>query len=229
MVDWGRAQHVAKTGRRPPRALRGGGRLWLAALATAGAGLALSGSAYAAVGERPVSAARLGTAVAAGRSLISPQYQAKNADTALRTAPRSPAADPSGGDAPHVAAWADPRGRSVQSAGFGWQLGPAATWYRNRALQYQLGANIAELTKGRIAARHIRSTYRNVHSNDGSIAAQIDQNKVISNNTSGLNPQDARRLLQLGLFLALAYVLFVALWLWRTRGRPHGAGRVVRF
>ncbi|HEY6836002.1 MAG TPA: hypothetical protein VI142_05955 [Gaiellaceae bacterium] len=52
---------------------------------------------------------------------------------------------------------------------------------------------------------------------------------MISNNTSGLNPQDARRLLQLGLFLALAYVLFVALWLWRTRGRPHGAGRVVRF
>jgi hypothetical protein len=44
-------------------------------------------------------------------------------------------------------------------------------------------------------------------------------------------PQAAekRRLLELGLGLGLAYIAFLGGWFWKTRGRPRGAGRVVRF
>jgi hypothetical protein len=40
---------------------------------------------------------------------------------------------------------------------------------------------------------------------------------------------DKRRLLELAFALGLAYVAFLAGWFWKTRGRPHGAERVVRF
>jgi hypothetical protein len=40
---------------------------------------------------------------------------------------------------------------------------------------------------------------------------------------------DARRLLQLGLVLGFAYVVFLVCWFWRTRDGSHGVGRVVRF
>jgi hypothetical protein len=40
---------------------------------------------------------------------------------------------------------------------------------------------------------------------------------------------EKKRLLVLGLALGLAYIAFLAGWFWKTRGRPHGAGRVVRF
>jgi len=224
MVDWGRAQDVSETGRlarRPSRVRRGGGRLWLAALAIVGGGLALSGGAYATVGGNSIASRPPGTAIPGVNRLISPQYQAKNTDTAVPPGPQGPAADPSGGDAPDVAAWADPtpNGGSVRYPG------REATWYRARALQYQLPANIAELTKARIASDQIRSS----HPIDQSIVPRINRDKVISNTTTGLSPQDARRLLQLALFLGLSYVLFVVFWLWRTRGRSHGTGRVVRY
>lgn len=40
---------------------------------------------------------------------------------------------------------------------------------------------------------------------------------------------DTRMLLELGLGLGFAYVAFLACWFWKTRDRPHGVGRVVRF
>jgi len=231
MADWGRAQDVAKNGRlarRAQRLRRGGGRLWLAGLAIAGASLAPSAGAYAAVGEKSIVAGPLGTAVATGETLISPQYQAKNADTAVGTGPHGPAADPSGGDAPHVAAWTGLSGRSGPTADSARRRGPAAAWYRTRALQYQLRGNMSDLPKGRIALNGTKSSDANPQTNDRSIVSRIHHDKVISNATTGLDPQDARRLLQLGVFLAIVYVLFVLFWLWRMRGRPYGAGRVVR-
>ena len=41
-------------------------------------------------------------------------------------------------------------------------------------------------------------------------------------------PADGRRLLQLGLVLGIAYVLFLVFWFWRTRGLRHRLGRAVR-
>jgi len=218
MADWGRAQDVARNrrhARRAPRLRRGGGRLWLARLAIAGACLALSGSADAAVGERP-------SAVHGVGMLVSPQYQAKNADTALAIGPHGPAADPFGGDAPRVAARADLTGRVRRAAS-------SRGWYRVRALQYQFHGDISGLPKGRIARTQIGSGHLNPQATYRSIAPQIHQEKVISNSKVGLDSQDARRLLQLGVFLGLVYVLFVVFWLWRTRNRPHAADRVVRY
>jgi hypothetical protein len=40
---------------------------------------------------------------------------------------------------------------------------------------------------------------------------------------------DKRRLLELAIALGLAYVAFLAGWFWKTRGRPHGTQRLVRF
>jgi hypothetical protein len=154
--------------------------------------------------------------------LIPPQYQAKNADTALAIGPHGPAADPLGGDAPRVAARADLTGRVRRAAS-------SRGWYRVRALQYQFHGDISGLPKGRIARTQIGSGHLNPQATYRSIAPQIHQEKVISNSKVGLDSQDARRLLQLGVFLGLVYVLFVVFWLWRTRNRPHAADRVVRY
>ena len=171
MADWGRAQDVAKNGRlarRARRTRRGGGRLWLAGLAIAGASLALSAGAHAAVGEESIVAEPLGAAVPAGETLISPQYQAKNADTAVRTGPHGPAADPSGGDVPHIAAWTGLGGRSRQTADSARRRGRAAAWYRTRALQYQLRGNISDLPKRRFAPIGIKLRKANHQPNDRS-------------------------------------------------------------
>jgi len=77
------------------------------------------------------------------------------------------------------------------------------------------------------------------------ISSEIDQWIYRQNLTSGListadrssespaGPQtkafERKRLLELGLALGLAYIAFLAGWFWKTRGRPHGVGRVVRF
>jgi len=61
------------------------------------------------------------------------------------------------------------------------------------------------------------------------IVYRVDSHNVISGRAGGIDPRDARTLVRLGLFLGFAYVLFVVLWLWKTRGRPHRAGRIVRY
>ena len=116
----------------------GGGRLQLVTLATAGACLALSAATHAAAGEAsitggstttapvvraPAPAQVIGapdTAALTAEPLVSPQYQAKAADTETKAGPTGPAADPSGGDATDatdVAAGSDPESRLMQLAG----------------------------------------------------------------------------------------------------------------
>jgi hypothetical protein len=162
----------------------GGGRLQLVTLATAGACLALSAATHAAAGEAaitggstttapvartPAPAEAIGapdTAALTAEPLVSPQYQAKAADTEARAGPTGPAADPSGGDATDVAAGSDPESRLMQLAGAvvgavpvptrrlvaGGQAGLAArlsarqartaplstAWYRTQKSRYQL-------------------------------------------------------------------------------------------
>jgi hypothetical protein len=92
---------------RPPSRPRGGGRLLVVALAAAGAFLAFSAAAHAAVGETAVAGDSAATAVAAStpapaqavgasatavparEPLVSPRYHAKIADTGAETGPRA--------------------------------------------------------------------------------------------------------------------------------------------
>jgi hypothetical protein len=127
---------------------RGGGRLQLVTLATAGACLALSAATHAAAGEAaitggstttapvartPAPAEAIGapdTAALTAEPLVSPQYQAKAADTEAKAGPTGPAADPSGGDATDatdVAAGSDSESRLVQLAGAGVGAVPVPT------------------------------------------------------------------------------------------------------
>jgi hypothetical protein len=62
-----------------------------------------------------------------------------------------------------------------------------------------------------------------------STSRTIGARKVIPTVTAGLDPKDVRMLFRLGLVLGLAYLVFLVLWLWMTRIRPHGRRRVVRY
>jgi hypothetical protein len=229
MVDRGKAQDVARArrhDRRPPRLRRGGGRLCLAGLAGVGACVALSAAAHA--GVKP-----LDTALPTSRTLISPQYQAKKSDTAAGIGTPVPAADPLGGGAPRVAAGADQGRRPGKPAGYVEYSVVSARaetgWYRARELQYQLFTPISPFLGNTIVSAQFNSFKPILKSTNQSIVGQMTKEKVISNSARGRDPQDARELLQLGVMLALAYVLFLAFWFWKTRHRPHGARRVVRF
>ena len=211
------------------RRLRGGeGRFRLTALATSSACLAL----FAATGA---SASR---AVLAAEPLVSPQYQAENADTEAEVGPNGPAADPSGGgvagaaaDTGGAAAGADPVVQGARA------LRPAGTWYRVRNWQYQFRATISSRSEENGA--HTSPSDR-LASHVGGSSAPLERHTLITlgiprdiardNVISGsVSERDARRLLQLGLLLGFAYVVFLFCWFWRTRDRPRGAGRVVRF
>jgi hypothetical protein len=74
-----------------------------------------------------------------------------------------------------------------------------------------------------IAGAPIADTRTSIHRIDPLIGQQI------RSQDSAPQVTDARRLLQLALVLALAYVLFLAGWFWKTRARPQSVGRVVRF
>jgi hypothetical protein len=161
----------------------GGGRLCLLALAAAGACLALSSPALAA------------------KTLVSRQYQNKSADTTARTLPRDPAADPSGGDAPRVAAGSDPL--RILPAG---RTASGSRWYRLRNSQYQLRTSITDHKPAGVKA--ISST--------NTVPIQLDN-------------ADRRHLVQLGAALGSAYALFLAFWFWWTRARTHRARRAVRY
>ena len=211
-----------------PRLRGGERRLRLTALATSSTCLAL----FAATGA---SASR---AVLAAEPLVSPQYQAENADTEAEVGPNGPAADPSGGgaagaaaDTGGAAAGADPVIQGARA------LRPAWTWYRVRNLQYQFRTAISARS-GNNGAR-INPSDRLGSRASGSSTPLEKQTLIISripnyivreNVISGsVTAKDARRLLRLGFLLGFAYVVFLCCWFWRTRDRPRGAGRVVRF
>jgi hypothetical protein len=161
----------------------GGGRLCLLALAAAGACLALSSPALAA------------------KTLVSPQYQSKSADTTARTWRNGPAADPSGGDPPRVAAGSDPL-RILPAP----ETAVGSEWYHFRNSRYQLRTSITP------------------HETTGVKAISSGNTPPIR-----LDNTERRRLVQLGAALGFAYVLFLAFWFRWVRARTHGARRVVRY
>jgi len=248
--------HVEFDQGRLPHRLGGGGSLRLVTLAAASACLAFfSPSSSSPIGSAARSPAPA-TVVPAVELLVSPQYQAKTADTEDKA---GPAADPSGGDVAAVAAGSGPRGRWTQLAGAvaGAEplalrrvvAGPALSapharpvpqaeeWYRKQITRYQLHQT------SRISITRLRSPIpssfldQTLGSKFNQIIKQIDGGetqahgaKVISSPvrpTEGL--ADARLLLGLGLALGLAYLAFLVVWFWLTRNRTHGVARVVRF
>jgi predicted outer membrane lipoprotein len=139
--------------------------------------------------------------------MISPQYQAKSASQVVGAEPHGFIADPSRGDAQRVAAGADRPER--------------ATWYHSVSLQYQLPGRIR---KSRSMGTDISRTL-----NTRSTTSDTAPKKVVSIIGSGLDPKDERLLFRLGLVLAAAYTVFLAVWLWMTRVRPHDRRRAVRY
>jgi hypothetical protein len=289
---------------RPPSRPRGGGRLLVVALAAAGAFLAFSTAAHAAVGETAVAGDAAATAVAAStpapaqavrasatavpapEPLVSPRYQAKIADTGAETGPTGPAADPCGGGTSRAAAGSDLESRAeplaravprsepapVQAvaplahARPDTRRSPAAlrapavhsarTWYQAEHSRYQLrmvifqGSQKTVRRSSTIILAHKTVIlprkpavvhHRTKNQTRRSIMHQIHRQNGQSNVISAADPPvqaapepqtqvtDARRLLQLGLVLGFAYVVFLVCWFSRTRDRPHGVGRVVRF
>jgi len=207
----------------------GGGRLQLVALATAGACFALSAATHAAAGEAsvtggstttarvaraPAPAEAIGapdTAALTAEPLVSPQYQAKAADTEAIAGPTGPAADPSGGDATDVAAGSDPESRLIQLAGAvvgavpvptrrlmaGGQAGLAArprfnarqartaplsvAWYRTQKSRYQLHQRSPQEMGDRLSAMAPPFLGDNLESKVDQIGQQIVQRDVQAN------------------------------------------------
>ena len=220
---------------------RGGGRFVVAVLAV-GVCLALSAAANAAVREASIAGDSVAAAamapIATPEPLVSPQYQAEIADTGTRAGPTGPAADPSGGGAPRAAAGSDPEGlikgfgpvrigtRGSLAARPAQDLRPGQTWYQTKKSRYQLHVAISNASH---SFRHV-IVVQTPPSIAQLIPAWNSRDKVISAfaGTQGQS-KDARRLLQLGFGLGLAYLVFLVCWFWATRNKPHGVGRVVRF
>jgi hypothetical protein len=157
-------------------------------------------------------AAPAGAAAPTANRLISPQYRAKSGDTAT-TAGIAVLAG--------LAAYrADPHGA-------------AATWYRTLNRQYQLQRDSFllsaqslgyTLTQERAIAASV-PPYNRLQ-----IASRISRNDAVTRESRAISSGDARLLLQLGLGLGLAYVVFLAVWFWRTRNSTESAAaRMVRF
>ena len=175
------------------------------------AGFALVAAGFAL--STGLSAALAGGSSAArdSRAVISPQYQAKNVSNAVEAEPQGSTANPPRGGTSQVAAEADPSN--------------SRTRYHPVYLQYQLlGAIVRPAT-----AQGAPDGLGIVERTKSATSRAIDARKVISTVTPGLDQKDVRRLFRLGLVLGLAYLVFLVLWLWRTRIRPHGRRRVVRY
>jgi cobalamin biosynthesis Mg chelatase CobN len=151
------------------------------------------------------------SAVRDSRLVISPQYQAKNVSNAVEAEPQGSTANPLRGGTSQVAAEADPSN--------------SQTRYHAVDLQYQLPASITRPAIAQGAPDRLGIVERTRSATSRPIGAR----KVISTATPGLDRKDVRRLFRLGLVLGLAYLVFLVLWLWRTRIRPHGRRRVVRY
>lgn len=245
---------------------RGGGRLWLVALATAAGYFALSAGAHAAVGEVSMAgdaAGSPGVAVAPTptravdvltaalpdtKSLVSRQYHAKNADTEAIAGPNGPAADPTGGDSLRAAASSDPetqnpwllhvvpRSKQASPTNAHGEAGSQNGWYRHRNSQYQLHETNSQALPYHVGVNMqtiVGYTPTDPYLSRGwirrSIATSIGYQTPRSSDQTVISAGDARRLLQLGVGLAFAYLVFLVCWFWKTRDRPHGVGRVVRF
>jgi hypothetical protein len=249
----------------------GGGRLQLVTLATAAACLALSAATHAAAGEASVtggsttiaSVARVpapseaigapDAAALTAEPLVSPQYQAKAADTEAKAGPTGPAADPSGGDATDatdVAAGSDPESRPMRLAGSvvgaGGQAGLAArqglsgrqghtaplsaAWYRTQKSRYQLHQRSSQEISDRVSAMTPPFLRDTLDSKVDQIGQQISQRDAQANGpkviSSAVRPteQVADARLLLRLGLALGLAYLVFLVAWFWTTRDRAHG-----
>jgi len=94
-----------------------------------------------------------------------------------------------------------------------------------RTLTRTIAANLSPILSSKLA--DIQSVIGT------SMSLQTFRSTVIPARERPVEPQaqavERRRLLELGLALGLAYVTFLVGWFWKTRGRRHSVGRVVRF
>lgn len=193
------------------------------------------------------------TAVRAPKAAVSPQYQAKNTDIGAGASRRpggSTADMRSKSSIPAV--WlSEPfyrRGAVPTSQSPAPRKAVALhrlpTWYQAAYSQYRLPGEITEPDLGSVRSAFgviaselpllIRSTPSHIRPViDSQSGSDNFSSPVIPARQSLSEPQahaaDKKRLLQLGLALGLAYVVFLAGWFWKTRGGRHGIGRVVRF
>lgn len=144
--------------------------------------------------------------------LISWQYQAKSGDTATMAG---------------IAALAGPRAHRSGSHGL------STTQYLARNSRYQFQSPsipFSAQSPGYVVnpQRAISvSVPLNIHLRSG---RQISGRDALTHDPRAISSGDARLLLRLGLGLALAYLVFLAVWFWRTRNSTEGAAaRVVRF
>ena len=141
--------------------------------------------------------------------LVSPRYQAKSCDTAALAA-----------SAANSARAGEASGReSVAIAGI---AATAVVEPGARELQYQLRNSISHhasrdsLAFRRLDERHSRGS-----------CAQIASSTASTTFETSLQ-QDGRRLLQIAVAFAIAYVLFLTVWFWGTRERRTRVGRAAR-
>lgn len=189
---------------RRTRAVRRTRRLWPVGFVVVAGGLALPTGASATLAVRS-------SAASTSSSVVSAQYQAKNVSNAVEAGPRGSTAEPPRGVASHVAAEADPS--------------KSRTWYHSFHLQYQLFRSIPERTTTGSIRYRLMIAGRTTPPTSRPISAR----KLIPTVVPGLNQKDARILFRLGLVLGLTYLVFLVVWLWGTRVRPHDRGRVVRY
>jgi len=103
---------------------------------------------------------------------------------------------------------------------------PLARWYQGSNCRYQLRFPLKSAC-GSSANRIANSQATSTLLERGGIVAGIES-QITRNGRDGQWPQKTRILLRLGIGLAIAYVLFLSLWFWVTRGRM-ARGRPVRF
>lgn len=212
-----------------PRPSHGpGDRRRLAGSVFAGAIVFLVSSPSAAAASAPSGTPKVGTA---------PQYQAESRDITSGL-PRGSTEGCQQLGAAGLLPCGDeywPPSRSSPQSG----LAPGLrTWYQESHSQYRLPGTITGF--GRSPALAIAPARSN---NAYGIQARIQpyirywiasQNFRVGVISAADRPNqaraaDKRRLLELAIALGLAYVGFLAGWFWKTRGRPHGAQRLVRF
>lgn len=145
----------------------------------------------------------------ASKSLVSPRYQGKSCDTAK-------AAGRNRGPAPELTAnRGDPAARAAIRS---WWAFNAST----SLLQYQLRNAIPQQFDSLSRAFQTDAAATST----GSCSAI--ESSIASTTFETSIPEDGRRLLQLAVAFAIAYVIFLTAWFWGTRERRSRVGRAAR-
>lgn len=143
------------------------------------------------------------------KGLVSPRYQPKSCDTAVLSAAAA-------GEARALTAYRRELGAVSGNA--------AATAVRPavQRLQYQSRNSIPH------SAQRDSNIFQTTHGRSlpGSCAAIASS--IGSSTFETSLPQDGRRLLQIAVAFAIAYVVFLTVWFWSTRERRTRVGRAAR-